>query len=879
MLRLSPHILEARRQLAEGREKLKSQHGSGALGIQLSASLTSILDQVVLSVYRAAIDSDDIPADLQSQVTLVAHGGYGRRDVAPFSDVDLMLLYHPGAGGQVHHLARRLVQDVSDVGVDLGFSLRTPQEACQLAARDPIIFTALVESRWLAGSVPLMDRFLARFRRLGRRHRSLVRSITASRQAERRKFGETVYLLEPNVKRSQGTLRDIHLLRWIGYAKYGEAEPDRLCRMGLLSAEDHHQLRAALEFLLKVRNDLHFHANASQDVLYRSEQVRLAELYGYSGTDALLPVERFMQEYFRHTSEIRDVVAHFVAAANWHVPWRHTLHAIVGHHIERDFLAGPAYISCTRRGREKVRGNLDEVLRLMDLANRYNAPIDHASWEVIRESMTSHSPDRLSHQASQRFLSLLSQPGRLGNLLRRLHELRVLEKLVPGFDHARCLLQFNEYHKYTVDEHSFRAVERATEFLHDDGLLGNVYRSIPDKTVLHLALLIHDVGKGFAEDHCEVGQQIANRVAGHLNLPDLEAERLAFLVHRHLLLNHLAFRRDNSDPAVVLEAAAEIGSPANLKMLFILSCADLAAVGPDVLNPWKIEVLGDLYHRIMDTLSGGALTTDTEYTVRARRAELRTAVADDPQRAWLTEQIDSLPAAYLTGAAAADVLDDLRRLRELPRKGAVAWGRYLPQQEVIEYSIGADEHVTTGIFHRLTGVLTSQRLQILSAEIHSLAGSLILDRFYVQDLDFSGPPPADRFADVSQRMVDALCNPSYSQPVFRQVWQAKTDRQSTALRRRPTQVLVDNSTSDRFTILDVFTQDRTGLLYAIARSLYELGLSVNIAKIATYVDQVVDVFYVTDMAGAKIRNERRLGEIRTTLTAAIESWQRESVES
>ncbi len=877
-LRLNPSAVEARQELAEGRERLKLQHRAGSLGIQLCANLADLMDSVVLRIFQSAVDSPDVPSTLQAQIALVPHGGYGRRDVAPFSDVDLMLLHHPSVASEVATLAQRLVRDLCDVGLDLGFSMRTPQQACQMAATDPIIFTSLVESRFLAGSDSLFAKFVQRFRRVGRWHKPLVRAIEESRRQERVKYGETVYLLQPNLKRSRGGLRDIHLLRWVGFARFGEAEPENLRRMGHLSAEDQGKLRAAVAFLLKVRNEMHFHAGAAQDVLYRHEQLRLAELYNYPGTEAVLPVERFMQEYFRHTSDVRKIVAHFVSAAKWHSPGALALHNFWGHYIEGDYIAGPLYISSTRRGRRKLQGNLEEVLRLMDVSNRYNKRIDHNTWQIIRESMMSKEVGEISAEAAHHFLSLLSQPGRLGKLLRRLHELRVLEKLVPGFDHARCLLQFNEYHKYTVDEHSIRAVEHATEFAWDDGLLGKVYRRIKDKTTLHLALLTHDLGKGYAEDHSEVGRRIALQVAEHLRLPAGEAERLCFLVHRHLMLNHLAFRRDNSDEAVIVEAAAEIGSPENLRMMFVLACADLAAVGPGVLNQWKIEVLGDLHRRIMDKLSGGTPSADFEQRVAPQRDELLAAVENHADSVWLKRQIYALPPAYLNGASADQVLDDLQRLRDMPQKNAVAWGRYLPKQDIVEYSIGVDESISEGIFHRLTGALTSQGLEILSAEIHSLADSLILDRFCVRDPDFQGEPPEDRFTQVSQRLVASLQDNAPDQPTFRRVWNRGRVQSTATLTNLQTRVLIDNNTSERFTIIDVFAHDRTGLLYAIARTLYELQLSVQTAKIGTYLDQVVDVFYVTNLAGEKVQEEARLEEIRSRMYDAIEAWEKAQTE-
>jgi [protein-PII] uridylyltransferase len=450
-----------------------------------------------------------------------------------------------------------------------------------------------------------------------------------------------------------------------------------------------------------------------------------------------------------------------------------------------------------------------------------------------------------------------------------LHELRVLGKLVPGFEHARCLLQFNEYHKYTVDEHSIQAVERAAELTQCDSVLGQAYREIKQKHLLHLALLVHDLGKGYTEDHSEVGARLALKVAEALVLDERDTETLRFLVHRHLMLSHLAFRRDTSDEAIVLEHAAEIGSPALMRMMFVLTCADLAAVGPGVFNQWKQEVLTQLYVRMMDQLSGG-LSSMAPQRLEAKRAELAGLVHDHPSAPWLTQQIRSLPPAYLSPPCETTILDDLKRLDDLPRDQARAWGRYLPDRNVAEYTIAVYEDQVQGIFHRLTGAISSQGLEILAAEIHTLADRLCLDRFYVQDNDYRGEPPEERFEAVNRALVKALWDASGNPPTFRRTWQNRTAGSPPDLAALPTKVKIDNTSSDQFSIVDVFTRDRPGLLYTIARTLFEQNLSVAMAKIGTYLDQVVDVFYVTDTSGGKIQHEERSNQIRQALYQAID---------
>ncbi|MGE0757753.1 MAG: HD domain-containing protein, partial [Pirellulaceae bacterium] len=592
-LRLRSSVLAARDKLAEGRHKLRIQHDAGSPGIQVCARLTDLLDTVVLDLYHAAIS--ELGETLNELVALVPHGGYGRRDVAPFSDVDLMFLYPRDAEAQVAPLIKRLNQDIVDAGLTLGSSLRTPEYACAAALKDTTIFTSLCESRLLGGSEPLYARYLSMFRRRAqRRSRALIEQFETARRDERKQFGETVYLLQPNVKRSRGGLRDLQLLRWVGFARYGESDPERLMLAGALSREDRQKLLTAYEFLLRLRNELHFYAGKTQDSLSKAEQVRLAGLYGFAADDVMLPVEKFMREYFQHTNDVRYIVAHFVKTCKTRFRITNLFGPIFSHLVEKDFRVTQTDIGATRRGLRKVSGDLAQVLRLMDLANRYDVRIDHPTWQAIRSTMSDRTDMQVSPEVASRFLSLISQPGPLGSLLRRLHELRVLEKIIPAMAHARGLVQFNEYHKYTVDEHSIRAVEFATELTRDKSPLGDTYRAIRDKRLLHLALLLHDLGKGYSGDHSQVGKQLAIQTAHHLGLKQSETDTLAYLVEKHLLMSHLAQRRDIHDPDVVVPFSVDVRSLETLQMLYVLTCADLAAVGPGVLNDWKQDLLTQL---------------------------------------------------------------------------------------------------------------------------------------------------------------------------------------------------------------------------------------------------------------------------------------------
>ena len=871
-------VLSAKARLAQGREKLRARHLQGSPGVQVSGAMADLFDSVLLDLYRAALADlgESETGGLASQLALVAHAGYGRRDVAPFSDVDLMILHAPEAAQRVAPLANRLVRDVFDAGLQLGQSVRTPDQACQLALTDPVICTSLVESRLLVGSQPLFERFTGRFKhQVHRRVSSLLPAMEKARQEERAQYGETVYLLEPNIKRSRGGLRDIQLLRWVGFARYGILDLDGLQLTGALSKEDQRLLRKATEFLLHLRNEMHFHAGKADDVLDRAEQMRVAEVLGFRGQDGLLPVEEFMREYFRRTSEVSRVVTRFVTSARPGSKWLNLMGLLFSHQVERDYRVGPTQISPTRRGLAKLPGNLSEILRLADLANLYDKRISRSACEAIRQASTQLTTD-LEPEAAQRFLSILGQPPRLGEILRLLHDLGVLEKIIPEFAHARCLLQFNEYHKFTVDEHSFRAVEKAAALAADTGPLGRVYKHIKRKRLLHLALLIHDLGKGYPEDHSEVGLRIAEETGARLRLTRHEAEMLKFLVHKHLLMSHLAFRRDTSDEQLIVKFAVEVGSPEVLEMLFVLTASDLAAVGPGVLNDWKIEVLNGLFQRTMQHVAGDSFNAAPTERWRQKQEQIRDCLRSADDSAWFSEQVRSLPAAYLHAKSPEQIANDLEELHKLKPGDATARGRYLPESRTVEYTVFTHENVAPGVFHKLTGALAGKGLQILSADINTLAHGLVLDRFFVIDPDYADEPPAERLENVGRALVQSLDGGA---PSFRKVWRSGRSATSADLAPLPAQVRADNSSSERFTILDIFAADRLGLLYTISRTLFELGLSVSVAKISTHLDQVVDVFYVTDREGRKIDNPERLEQIRRRLLEAIDAVERHERES
>ena len=929
---LKPVIIRCREKLREGRERVRGIHERGAPGVQVCNLLADLFDDIVLEVWEEALTgfpesqaashpaserrsdsgsnagseragsgpaaTDALgpgtlgPGTLgpgttslegggsgeladsrwKSRLALVAHGGFGRRDVSPYSDLDLMLLTSRGAGRVADHLARHLSRDLVDIGFHVGFSIRTPAEACGLAWRDPVIFSSLAESRLVAGSLHVYRHYFESLRKGAKRRRGqLIGPLVAARREERRKWGETNYLLRPNVKRSQGGLRDIQLIRWVGFTRLGETELEQLVKLGALPEEDYQRLRRAYGFLLRLRHELHFRGGREQDVLDRPTQLEIAAAWGYRGSTGLLPVEQFMQDYFEHTQDVRYASAFFADDSRDRSVVARAIEAVFSRRIDDQIRMGPTHIWVEERALETFAGDLTNVLRLMHLANHHRRRILHPTWQAIRQAMLEREPRHPDAESISYFLGLLSRPGRLAPLLRRLHELRVLEQLIPAMKRCRGLLQFNAYHKFTVDAHCIRAVEMATDLESEPSPMGRRYRRLKDKTILHLALLIHDLGKGFDEDHCEVGRRIAQQTAEHLQLDPASAETLQWLIHRHLMVNVYAFRHDLTDPQVVLGFAAEVASVRRLELLIVHAVADLAAVGPGVATDWKMHLIEELYLRTRRYFETGDLPGESEEEIEALREPVREAlgVAGADQDGY--RLLDSLPLSVLRSGAASELARQLVEIVQWQRGGTRSHcvSQFDAQLSAMRYTVLHHEgSQRIGTFARATGALSGCGLAIMRANIETVGEDLVWDDFWVVDPDYPGEPPPSRTAEVCRRVVSLLDAPQMPLPDQRRVWPSDRVREPASVNVLPTKVTFDNETLDRYTIVSLFAYDRVGLLYRVATALAGHELILHFAKIDTHLDQIADVFYITDRDGGRIVDEERQQRIREAILQA-----------
>jgi [protein-PII] uridylyltransferase len=512
----------------------------------------------------------------------------------------------------------------------------------------------------------------------------------------------------------------------------------------------------------------------------------------------------------------------------------------------------------------------DTVIGLFAVAQEHGRPIAESTLDAVYRAVPSHPENAYAAPTIQRrVFSLFGSPA-VGRTLEAMHRVGILERVLPEFASARGLMQFNQYHKFTVDVHSLRAVQAACALATSDGFLAAVYRGIHRKDLLHLALLLHDIGKGKGGDHSKIGEEIAVRAADRLAFNAHERGVVTFLVRHHLLMSHIAFRRDLSDEKVLVRFARQVGQPELLQMFLVFTYADITAVGPGTWTAWKEDLLSDLYAKAMEALAGGRLVGDAAARNRAEEA-VRDLVGDRLPALWLASQFDAMPDRYVLVTPPGQMVRHLELVYRLPPDGVLVETRWEAEQQATELTVATFDTIIPGLFSKLAGTLAALGFHILGAQVFTRLDGLVVDTLWFQDPDFSGEPPPSRLAELKRTLSSVVMGRQRVEDLF---------TRGTRLPRvrplphgtEPTQVEIDNETSDGFTIVDVFATDVQGLLYVITRTLFDLGLSIHSSKIATRLDQVVDVFYVQGPGGGKIVDTERLAHIKRTLTDAVDTY-------
>lgn len=887
MTELREPIAERREQLQQARTRAQQLLERGATSLQAAAAMTDSVEAVLRAMVRdvIAVCPGLTEEALAAALSVVIVGGTGRGDMAPYSDLDLLLLRHGPLPRRVELWVDRLIPYVYDVFGYAGHAVRSIEECLAMAEGHAEVATGLIHARCLWGSDREVARLHERLRRhCQRRYADFVERVVAERTKESGPLGMTAQQLEPDLKCSAGGLRDAHLIGWIGFARFGTTDVDTLRLKGALGRADARKLVTCYEYLLRLRFELHAHHGKPHDVLTREDQQRIAAARGFRSTPAQRDVEQFMQEYFRHSMELAELARRFVSV-NRPTPWRVRLRrAFWSRRVGREFLVRPDQLEVVRRRLPAVASDLSGILRVYDTAAAFQVPPAPLLEERIKSAIAALPERPPTVEESRQFLRILSFAGRQGPMIRSMYSTGALERVLPEFRRIRCLLQMSRYHRFTVDEHTLRVLDAADALLRDTGLLGSVYRSIQRKELLHLAMLLHDIGKGEEEDHCVVGERIAREVAGRMELRPSQAELLATLVRHHLLMADVAFRDDIHDPSVLQSFARTVGSPEALRMLYVLTAADLIGVGPHAWTKWKAELLAELFENALMVLSGmhsqfywqRRLDRLTDQVRRAFRELTATECSAEEAERFLEKELPELSPSYLMNTPAERIAADLNEIRKLQPGEIRVIVTPSPETQTIEYRVITDALFSEGCSHRIAGALTATCNEILSAQITTTRHGKVIDSFRVRDED----APDGRLPDYRQRQVVACIQSAVRKEVpvedlFRRFQRFGRGPVQPVAAPQPTRVVVEADSAELCTVITVFAHDRPGLLYTICRTAFDLGISIQLAKIATSIDQVADVFYVTDLQGRKITDPQRLQQIQRTFSERLTEFERE----
>ncbi len=805
------------------------------------------------------------------RLALLAVGGYGRAEMAPHSDVDLLFLTPYKITPWAESVIESMLYVLWDLHLKVGHASRTVKDCLRLGRDDYTIRTALLEHRHVAGDQALADELSEKlwhdlFRNTGP---DFVEAKLAEREERLKKQGGQRYMLEPNVKEGKGGLRDLQTLFWIAKYLHNVDSSRELLSLGFFRAEEFEAFQKAEDYLWAVRCHLHLIAGRAVDQLTFDMQVEVARRMGYEDGGGRRAVEHFMQEYFLHATRVGELTRIFLTTLEEnHVKKAPSL---IGFFRRRKSARAPYKINQNRLDigdEEAFLADKLNMIRVFEEALRTGVLLHPNTMRLIAANLPLIDDEvRNSPEARRIFLDLMLKHGNPERALRRMNELDALAAFIPEFKPIVAMMQFNMYHSYTVDEHIIQCISTLAqiereELVEELPIASRILKEGVNRRVLYVALLMHDIGKGRPEDHSILGAQIARKVAPRLGLNAEECDTVEWLVRYHLLMSDIAQKRDISDPRTVRDFAKAIRTRKRLDLLTVLTVCDIRGVGPDVWNNWKAMLLRGLYAQTADALENGLEDLNREKRENEAKRALRERLSDWEAKA-LRAEMGRHYGPYWQGLNTETQAVFAGLLRELGS-----------DEVKIDLQIDGDRDATRacfaladhpGIFSRLAGALALAGANVVDARTYTSKDGYATAVFWIQDAD-GAPYEAERLPRLRQTIAKTLRGEVVARDALKSKDKIKKREKAFQV---PTSIVFDNDGSDIYTIIEVDTRDRPGLLYDLTRTMAANNIYIASAVIATYGAQVVDTFYVKDMFGLKLHNQAKREALEKKLRDAI----------
>lgn len=845
-------------------------------GIRMADAHSKLHDRLLGALFGFATEEIRPKKNIgdAGRLAIIATGGYGRGLLAPYSDIDLLFLRSAAQPAWGESVVEFVLLMLWDLGLRVGHAARSVPESIRLAAEDMTIRTSLLDARFVCGDRGLADGMHAQFQaEFGRGSgRDFIDAKLAEREARHRKQGESRYLVEPNVKDGKGGLRDLQSLFWIGKYLYRAASPAELANHGVFTRGEHATFREAEAFLWNVRCHLHAVCGRAEERLSFDVQHVVATRLGYGDADLRRRTERFMRDYFLVAKNVGDLTRIFCAA----LEQQHRKDRPVGLRLLPGFLkprdpCDDIYMENGRldAGEDAFRGDPANLIRIFHVSGEKNAEIHPDALRNVNRSLDLIT-DRLraDESANRLFLETLASRTDPERSLRLMNEAGVLARFVPPFAHAVAQMQFNMYHHYTVDEHLIRTVGQIAslergDLAKENPLATELIRRAGPRQALYCAAFLHDVGKGLSGDHSDAGGSAAQVLCSRWGLSDDDTATAVWLVRNHLLMSDIAQRRDIADPATVKRFVAEVQSPERLRLLYLLTVADIRAVGPGVWNEWKGRLLRQLYHAADAFMSGGVASAGGMGAAEAKAmlAERLTDWTEERRREAIAHYSDAYWLSFDENALERNAR--VRADAETAAEGFALRSQIHATRQVCEIVVCARDW--PGLFFRLARAIAVCGGSIVEAKAFTSDDGFALDAFSVQDGSSRPFGDARRLGKLRAMLARAIAgeNPQSSNAIRR-----PDLARAAAFKVRP-RIRFDNEASATATVAEIEGADRPALLSDIAGALVDLHLSISSAIVATYGEKVVDVFYIRDIFGNKVFQPERLARIEARLSEVI----------
>ena len=813
---------------------------------------SDMVDGLVRKAFQKAQSQVSAPS-----VCLMAVGGYGRAELAPYSDIDLLLLYSSSQKEKLPPLVEKTLYPLWDLGLDVSCSSRSINECLKMAQSDLHIKTSLIDGRYLDGEYEFFRNFYSLFTKkvIHRKVRKFAEGLAKDLSLRHQKYEDPAYVLEPNIKEEEGGLRDFQIGRWTIRAKYKTDRWD-----SILFPDHSRMLDKSIQFLWGVRNQLHLLSGRRQDDFTFELQEKIAPTLGFPHSTK--GIEEMLRQYHLSTERISNFVHDILERALYEPSlFKKTFFFFQRKKIDENF--GIAYGELHLFDPITFKRDPTQLMTLFKHCQTYQVKMDFRMEEAVMEALPFiDDPFRHSEKVNQTFLLILRKGEAVDTLLRKMHELGFLSRYIPEFSEVEGRVHYDLYHVHPVDIHSILAVEelrklRDSFYQKEYPLLTSLIREIEKPEILFLTTLLHDIGKGMGEDHALVGAEMVKRIGERMGLSGEDRKLIGFLVGHHLLMVETAFRRDLHDEQVILRFASEIKNINQLKMLYLLTFADIKAVGPEAWTSWKNTLLMELFLKTSHFFERDAITGPF-----LKRDEMIKKLQEFLPPEIISEYGEHLPDRYLSCYPPEEIVHHIEMARSVERELLlVGW----ETEKEIRAKVTVCTKDRYGLFSKITGSMFLNRLNILEAQIHTWENGIALDTFWVEDLTKDIERRLQQFKkDLKETLSgkvplkDLLSKRDESNGIKQKV-----------IPRVSEEVKINNKDSDFYTIVEVTGEDRLGILYEITQALTDHGCNIHFARISTLGNRIVDVFYVQDEWGEKIKEKNRTDQLKKTILSQL----------